>query len=206
MVVDGRDTPEGGMSLKQDLHDRLWHAFQRWESLRATGVTKRALKLAGLREHGDVHHALRPLIFTGNTLRTYEAVLERFLDSCPAVERLEDIGRHEFRAFMDKSIAEGLKAKTLKLYASALAKFGALTGQSESFAVLADKYARRIRKLQAVGTVEGPPAGPLPSMSSIEPLRFCVSGTTVPENRVDIIWPPNFSGRQAAGASPPPSE
>ncbi len=143
------------MSLKQDVHDRLWHAFERWHQMSATGVTKHDLKMAGLRQHGDVNHLTRGLIFTGNTLRSYESVLKAFVESTGA-HRLEEIGKRDFRAFMDRAIEQGLAVKTLHRYRSALAKFGALTGQTRSFAALSDRYGDKIRELAAAGTLAGP--------------------------------------------------
>ncbi|MBI2899056.1 MAG: hypothetical protein HYY17_02660 [Planctomycetes bacterium] len=144
------------MSLKNELHDRLWRAFERWHELRGQGATKHDLKMQGLREYGDVNHCTRNLIFSANTLHTYEKILGRFLDSCPHVQRLEEIGKAEFRAFMDKAIADGLAVKTLKAYGSALAKLGALTGQTRSFAKLAESYARKVSDLARAGTLRGP--------------------------------------------------
>lgn len=144
------------MSLKSDLHDRLWNAYQRWHELREMGETKHELKMRGLHEHRDVNHYTRGLIFTGNTLRTYDKILQRFIEANPGTERLEDLGKPEFRAFMDKAIADGLAAKTLRAYGSALAKFGALTGQTRSFAALSEQYARKVRELTRAGELRGP--------------------------------------------------
>jgi integrase len=150
------------MNLKQALHDRLWRAFQKWEELRTTGVTKRDLKFRGLRERGDVNHYLRPLIFTGNTMRTYEAILRRFVDSCPQARSLEDIGKREFKAFIQDGMERCLAAKTLKTMCSALAKFGSLTGQTSSFTGLARKFGDRIRSMVKDGRLR-PPSRRTPS-------------------------------------------
>ncbi len=112
--------PEGSkgvtMSMKQDLHDRLWNAFQRWHEIRQSGVSKFDLKMRGIRECGDPNRHTRNLIFCGNTLRTYERVLRDFVDYAQrehGATRLVDIGRKEFRAYMDRAIAQGLAVKTL---------------------------------------------------------------------------------------------
>ncbi len=144
------------MSLKQDLHDRMWRAFERWHEQRAQGETKHGLKMRGIRDHSDPNHYTRNLIFTGNTLRTYESVLKDFVALAPSAQRLEDLGKHEFRAFMDRGIEKGLAAKTLNKMRSALAKFGALTGQTRSFAALSEKYGQKIRELQKSGQLAGP--------------------------------------------------
>jgi hypothetical protein len=148
------------MSMKQDLHDRLWQAFQSWLDLRQTGITKRDLKMRGLRECGDPNRYTRNLIFAGNTLRTYERVLRDFVEyarlECGAT-RIEDIGKKEFRAYMDRAIAQGLAVKTLNLYRSALAKFGSsVTGQTQSFAALSEKYGWKIRQLAKLGQLATP--------------------------------------------------
>lgn len=147
------------MSLKQDVHDRLWQAFRRWEEMRQTGVSKHDLKMHGLRECGDPNQFTRSLIFTGNTLRSYEAPLKDFVEFARAergASRLEDIGKNEFREFMDRAISRGLAVKTLNRYRSALAKFGALTGQSQSFAKLSRKYGWKIRALGREGQLPSP--------------------------------------------------
>jgi hypothetical protein len=147
------------MSLKQDVHDRLWQAFQRWEEIRQTGVSKHDLKMHGIRECGDSNRFTRSLIFTGNTLRSYEAPLKDFVEFARqerGASRLEDIGKNEFREFMDRAIGRGLAVKTLNRYRSALAKFGALTGQTQSFATLSRKYGWKIRALGKQGQLPSP--------------------------------------------------
>jgi hypothetical protein len=148
------------MSLKQELHDRLWGAFQRWLDLRQTAVTKRDIKMRGHRECGDPNRYTRNLIFCGNTLRTYERVLRDFVEFAQrehGATRLADIGKKEFRAYMDRAIAQGLAVKTLNLYRSALAKFGsAVTGQTQSFAALSEKYGWKIRQLAKLGRLATP--------------------------------------------------
>jgi len=148
------------VSMKSELHDRLWNAFQRWHALREAGATKRDLKLRGIREFQDPHRITRPLIFSGNTLRTYEKVLRDFVAFAQrehGATRLEDIGKKAFRAFMDRGIAQGLAVETLNLRRSALAKFGsAVTRQTDSFAALSEKYGWKIRQLAKLGRLPGP--------------------------------------------------
>lgn len=146
-------------NLKQDVHDRLWRAFQRWEGLRQTGVSKHDLKMQGIREAGDPNRHTRDLLFTGCTLRSYEGVLKDFVEFAQGlhpVARLEDIGKKDFRAYMDRAIQQGLAVKTLNRYRSALAKFGALTGQTRSFAALSEKYGWKIRGLAKAGELPTP--------------------------------------------------
>ena len=160
------------MSLKQDVHDKLWHAFQRYQSLRETGVGKHELKLRGIREASDPNLYTRNLIFTGNTLRSYEGVLKNFVDQAAkefGVTQLRDIGKREFRAFMDRSIAKGLAVKTLNRYRSALAKLGALIGKTESFKALSSKYGAKIRELAK--------AGALPTPTRVTPSREVLERT-----------------------------
>jgi hypothetical protein len=146
-------------NLKQDVHDRLWRAFQRWEELRQTGVSKHDLKVRGTREARDPNQFIRSLLFTGNTLRSYESVLKEFVEFAQrehAITRLEEIGKNDFRAFMDLAIARGLAVKTLNRYRSALAKLGALTGQTQSFAALSKKYGWKIRQMAKLGQLPSP--------------------------------------------------
>ncbi|HLF95370.1 MAG TPA: site-specific integrase, partial [Planctomycetota bacterium] len=146
-------------NLKQDVHDRLWQAFQRWEALRQTGVTKHDLKMRGIREGGDPQQHCRPLIFTGATLRSYEGVLKDFVEFAQSrhpVTRLEELGKKDFRGFMDRAIAQGLAVKTLNRFRSALAKLGALTGQSRSFFALSQKYGWKIRQMAKLGRLPTP--------------------------------------------------
>ncbi len=147
------------MGMKQDVHDRLWQAFQRWQSKREAGETKHELKTRGLRECGDPNRHARDLIFSGATLRSYEGVLKDFVEHAQTehgAKCLEDVGKKDFRSYMDRAIERGLAVKTLNRFRSALAKFGALTGQTESFAALSDKYGGKIRSLARTGELRGP--------------------------------------------------
>ncbi len=150
----------GGLSqMKADLHDRLWNAQQRWFEMRDQGWTKYAIKTEGIRQAGDPNLLMRPILFTGRTRTTYEGVLKCFLEFAHEkfeVQRLDDVGTPHARAFLDDAIRRGLAAKTLQLYRSALAKLGALTGQSASFAALSVKYGDRIRDLVASEHLAGP--------------------------------------------------
>ena len=147
------------MSLKQEVHNKLWQAFQRWEDLRRTGVDKRELKMRGIREAGDPNKYTRNLIISGETLRTYDDTLKKFVEMAAkehGITRLSDIGRAQFRAFMDKGIAEGRGILTLNRERSALAKLGALIGKTESFKALPRKYGARIRELGRAGALPLP--------------------------------------------------
>jgi hypothetical protein len=137
--------------------NRLWHAFQRWQELRATGVTKRELKLRGLREHSDVNRHIRPLIFARSTAAGYETALRGLLEIARqnGIERLDDIGEREWRAFMDRAVEQRLAAKTLARYASAVAKLACLTGRSSSGIAFAAKCHTRIRGLVKSGEIAG---------------------------------------------------
>jgi len=119
----------GLAELKQAVHDRLWNAQQRWFALRESGATKRELKLLGLREAADANRHIRNLIFTGSTKRAVEETLKSFVEFAHekfGIVRLEDLGRHEFKAFIEDGIARGLAASTLEARCSHLAKLGAL--------------------------------------------------------------------------------
>jgi len=145
-------------SLRQEVHDRLRGAFDRWQALRGS-TTKFELKMRGLREHQDPQYFLRPLIFTGETLRSYDGVLKEFVAFAErefGISRLEEIGKREFRAFMDRGIEQGLAAKTLHRWRSALAKAFALVGKAASGAALSRKYGGKIRDLVRSGVIAGP--------------------------------------------------
>ena len=164
------------MGLKQELHDRLWHAFQRWQELRATGETKRELKLRGLRESNNAHRYIRPLIFARATAVSYETALRGLLEIARqnGVEKLDDIGKREWKAFMDQALESRLAARTLSRYASAIAKLACLTGRSESGIAFSAKYQRTIRNLVEQGNLAGPTrATPAPEVAgrAIELLR-----------------------------------
>jgi len=145
-------------SLRQEVHDRLRGAFDRWQALRGT-TSKFELKMRGLREHQDPQYFLRPLIFTGETLRSYDAVLKDFVALAErefGITRLEQIGKREFRAFMDRGIEQGLAAKTLHRYRSSLAKAFALVGKAASGAAQSRRYGRKISDLVQQGLISGP--------------------------------------------------
>ena len=149
----------GLADMKKALHDRLWNAQERWFALREQGATKRELKLKGIRECGDPNRYTRNLIFAGATRRAYEDTLKSFLEFAHerfGAQRLEDIGKREFTAFIENGIARGLAASTLEARVSHLAKYGCLTGQAQSFIALGQTYAGRIRELHGVGALPRP--------------------------------------------------
>ena len=151
-------------TMKRDLHNRLWNAQQRWFALRGQ-TTKHELKLRGLRESGDANHYTRNLIFTGSTKRAIEETLKTFVEFAHdrfGVDRLEDLGRHEFKGFVEDGIAHGLAARTLEARCSHLAKLGALIGRSEEFFAQSRRWAGHIRELARQGTLKDP-ARPTPS-------------------------------------------
>lgn len=146
-------------AMKQGVHDRLWGAQQRWFALRAQGETKRALKMRGLRECADPNCYTRNLIFAGSTRLSYERILKDFVEFAHqehGCQQLEDIGKQEFRAFMDRGIEHGLAAKTLHQHRSALSKLAALTGRTESGVALSKRYGQKIRELVRTGALKGP--------------------------------------------------
>lgn len=146
-------------AMKQDLHDRLWRAHQRWFELRAQGETKRALKLRGLRDAQDPNRYTRNLIFAGSTRLSYERILKGVVEFAyreHGCQRLDDIGKHVWRDFMGRAIEHGLAAKTLHQYRSAIAKLAAVTGQTASGAAFSIKYGRKIRELVKAGALNSP--------------------------------------------------
>jgi len=148
----------GLAEMKRSLHDRLWSAQQRWFALRAQGETKHALKVRGIRE-GDANKYIRNLLFTGSTKRAVEETLKSFVEFAHekfSVERLEDLSRHEFRAFIEDGIARGLAASTLQARCSHLAKLGALIGRTEEFSAQSRRWATRVRELAREGVLRGP--------------------------------------------------
>jgi hypothetical protein len=145
--------------MKKTLHDRLWNAQQRWFALRAEGATKHDLKLRGLRECGDPNRFTRNIIFAGSTRRSYEETLKTFVEFAHekfGAQRLEDIGKQEFKAFIEDGVARGLAASTLEARCSHLSKLGALIGRSEQFFALARRTAGRIRELGRTAALAGP--------------------------------------------------
>lgn len=157
-------------AMKKDLHDRLWNAQQRWFAMRAEGATKRALKLRGIKEGADPNLHTRNLIFAGSTRRSYEETFKSFLEFAHerfGVQRLGDLGKREFRAFIEDRVARGLAASTLLAQVSHLVKLGCLTGKAQSAIVLGRKLHRWIRDLREGGALGGPQR-PTPSRETAE--------------------------------------
>lgn len=149
----------GLSELKQAVHDRLWNAQQRWFALREGGATKHELKVRGIRECGDANRYIRNLIFTGSTKRAVEETLKSFVEFAHekfGIQRLEDLGRHEFKAFIEDGIARGLAASTLEARCSHLAKLGALIGRTEEFAAQSRRWAAHVRELGRAGVLRQP--------------------------------------------------
>lgn len=155
----------GLAEMKKAMHDRLWNAQERWLALRAEGQTKRGLKIQGIREAGDPNLHTRNLLFTGSTKRAVEETLKSFLEFAHerfGVQRLEDLGKCEFRAFIEDGIARGLAPTTLEARLSHLAKAGALLGKSESFGALARRLSADLPRPTAT------PGHPTPSRGAAE--------------------------------------
>jgi len=144
--------------MKNELHQRLWGALERWFALRDQGVTKRDLKLAGLRERKDPWWACRALIFTGNTRLTYERTLKGFIDFVHArgIERNDAITKHEMRDYVHHLIERGASQSTLDKVRSACVKMLALYGKYESARAASRKLGGEIRELAEAGVIEAP--------------------------------------------------
>jgi site-specific recombinase XerD len=144
--------------MKAELHQQLWTAQQRWFRLEEAGATKHDLKVQGLREHGDMCHETRRIIFTGNTRVTYERVLKHFVEFCHdrGIDRNQDISKREMRAYMEELMDRGLSESYLDKARSACVKFGALYGKYESFHAMSEKMGEKIRDLVEDGVIAGP--------------------------------------------------
>jgi hypothetical protein len=146
-------------AMKDEMHDRLWMAMQRWFKLKAEGWTKHALKMEGLRQRGDMFYATRAILFTGSTRLAYERELKKFLDFARNVRGREDnvsIDRKDFRAYMEHRIALGGAKKELDKIRASIVKFGALYGKWESFHALSKKMGEKIREASLAGQLRGP--------------------------------------------------
>ena len=144
--------------MKNELHQQLWAAQQRWFRLEEAGATKHDLKVQGLREHGDMYHETRRIIFTGNTRVTYERALKGFVEFCHdrGIERNADISKREMRPYMEHLIDRGLSESYLDKVRSACVKFGSLYGKYESFHAMSEKMGEKIRYQVEEGAVAGP--------------------------------------------------
>ncbi len=148
--------------MKQELHQRLWAAQERWFGWKARGESKRGLKLEGLRENGDLFARTKFVLFTGATRLAYERELKRFVEFAHAVrgkKENREIDTKDFRAYMEQLLSKGSTAKHLSKVKSAIVKFGVLYGRGESFAALSRKWGKRIRELVKSGHL-APPARP----------------------------------------------
>src|SRR5579863_7923229 len=145
--------------MKEELHQRLWSAQERWFDAKAVGQTKRNLKVEGLREEGDLFAKTRTLLFTGATRIAYERELKHFVEyahACRGKTRNQDIDAKDFRAYIDHLLERELAAKEVNKVKSAISKFGALYGKSESFARTSRKVGKRIRSLVRAGELAAP--------------------------------------------------
>jgi len=144
--------------MKNELHQQLWAAQQRWFRLEEAGATKHDLKVQGLREHGDMYHETRRIIFTGNTRVSYERALKGFVEFCHdrGIERNQDISKREMSAYMEHLMDKGLSESYLDKVRSACVKFGAMFGKYESFHAMSEKMGEKIRYQVEEGTIAGP--------------------------------------------------
>ena len=145
-------------TMKEEMHQRLWAAQERWLAVQATGVGKHDLKKEGLAERGDAYYAARRLLFWGKTRVDYERVLKRFLDFCHerGRERNADIDKRDMRDYLDQLIESRSSASYLDKVRSALVKFGSVYGKYESASSVSQRFGRKIRELVAAGVIRGP--------------------------------------------------
>lgn len=136
-------------AMKEELHQRLWSAQERWFALRDVGATKHDLKIAG---------ETRCLLFWGKTRVDYEHVLKRFVEFCHerGRERNADIDKRDMRDYLVQMIERGARASYIDKLKSAIVKFGALYHKFESFKATGRKIAALIRERVAAGTTAGP--------------------------------------------------
>ena len=167
------------MRMKEELHSRMWNAYQKWLSMKRAepALSKYDLKMNGRSKHRDVRHYLRALIFTRSTLQTYERTLKKFIDHARAngdVPQLRDIKPRHFREWIKDGAEKGLAKKTLDLWRSAASKLGTLIGKSESFERMSAKCGAIIR--QAVKAGKSP--GPSRSTPTEEQVQFAIDRLT----------------------------
>src|ERR1051326_7685320 len=96
--------------MKDEFHQKLWLALQRWFGLKEQGLSKHDLKMQGIRERGDMFYATRGIIFTGATRLAYEHELKRFLDYAHTVRGKTEnarIDKKDFRAYMEARLTQG---------------------------------------------------------------------------------------------------
>jgi len=143
----------GLSQMKEELHQQLWKAQQRWFALRDQGETKHSLKMRGLHEHGNPNYATRGLIFTGNTRLSYEHVLRGFVEYAHEHGRQQnsEIDKRDMRDYLVHLIDRRLSASYLDKVRSACVKFGALYGKYESFHAMSMKMGAKIREFQKQG-------------------------------------------------------
>lgn len=145
--------------MKSELHARLWAAQERWFDIRKEGTGKHALKKKGLREHADMYHETRRILFTGATRVTYERELKRFVEYAHDVRgRRENaaIDKRDFRSYWEHRLTAGDSAKELNKLRSAVVKFAALYGKYQSFHALSRKLGASVRELTRAGVLDAP--------------------------------------------------
>ncbi len=160
----------GLSAMKQDLHDRLWAATQRWLALRGQGYTKHGLKIMGIRHCGDANLLLRDLIFSSRTRETYEEDLKRFVEYVHerhGVQELRLVNEKHARAYLELALDQRWAAKTIHKVRSELAKLGALIGKTESFAALSREYGAIVRE-QVRGGIVKPATRATPTRHVVE--------------------------------------
>lgn len=148
----------GLTAMKQELHQRLWSAQERWFALKATGASKHEIKIDSLRQHGDAYFESRRLLFWGKTRVDYERVLKRFVEFCHqrGRERNADIDKRDMRDYLIHLLERGSSASYLDKVRSAIVKFGAVYHKYESFKATGRKIAALVRERVAAGATAGP--------------------------------------------------
>jgi len=102
----------GLAAMKEELHQRLWSAQERWFALQGAGASKRDIKVDSLRRSGDAYFESRRLLFWGKTRLDYERVLKRFVEFCHhrGRERNADIDKRDMRDYLMHMLDRGATA------------------------------------------------------------------------------------------------
>ncbi len=143
----------GLATMKEELHQRLWPAQERWFALQATGASKHDIKMDSLRQRGDAYFESRRLLFWGKTRIDYERVLKRFVRFCHERGRVRnaDIDKRDMRDYLMHLLERGASASYLEKVKSAIVKFGAVYGKYQSFKATGRKIGALVRERVAAG-------------------------------------------------------
>lgn len=124
----------GGISNRSGLKYALSYAARFWK--RGIGLSKREIY--------RLHGGRSPVVHSWSTFNRYTGIVKDFVKFCieeKGYSKLKHVSYATVEEYLDRKIAKGYSAKTIKVNATALRKFFETVGKTEIAEAIAEEYA-----------------------------------------------------------------